>query len=77
MTKELRHQYHATKNYVPTNAAAERAREYELHQQAALLQKIETAQYGEIDYAFVQAKLQEIEQEKIRLELEQQKKTVE
>lgn len=62
---------------MPTNAAAERAREYELHQQAALLQQIETSQYGEIDYAFVQAKLHEIEQEKIRLELEQQKKTVE
>jgi len=56
---------------VPTNAAAERAREYELAQQGILLQQIETNQYGEIDYAFVQAKLQEIEQEKIRLELEQ------
>jgi len=67
----------ATQNYIPTTAAAERAREYELAQQASLLQQIQTNQYGSVDYSYVQGKLAEIEQEKRRIELEFQKRTVE
>ena len=77
MRNQLQTRYVATQNYIPTTAAAERAREYELAQQASLLQQIQTNQYGSVDYSYVQGKLAEIEQEKRRIELEFQKRTVE
>lgn len=71
LRQQLQTSYIATQNYVPTTAAGERAREYELAQQAELLQQLQTNVYGDVDYNYVQGKLAEIEQEKLRLELEQ------
>ena len=77
LRQQVQRQYVATQNYVPTTAAAERAREYELAQQAALISRLQTDNFGGVDYAYVTSKLAEIEEEKRRIELEYAKQVAE